>query len=109
MADIISFEDGESLDLDTIEGAYQYVGRFLNKHAAHSSEWACLAKLYRRARGTEASPAIESGEKIIVDGDKAIKIIAAYEDIRPPFTPDEQAKIDRGIKWLQEPDLGEEP
>ncbi len=43
----LQLENGESVDLDTDEGCYQYVGDFLNRHAASSGVWAALAKLYR--------------------------------------------------------------
>ena len=39
--------DGEVLDLHSVEGTYQYVGKFLNKHAAPSDVWACFGKLHQ--------------------------------------------------------------
>ena len=46
MAHMVSFDDGESLDIDTKPGAYGHVWRFLKEHGASSVICASLGKLF---------------------------------------------------------------
>ena len=50
---IITFDDGATLDLDTTQGAYKYVGRFLIENGASSRVFECLALLYRSVEQQE--------------------------------------------------------
>jgi hypothetical protein len=45
MSHVISFDDGETIDLHTDEGAYRHVGRFLRKHGADSLTFSSLGRL----------------------------------------------------------------
>lgn len=45
MSHIVGFADGEVIDLDTVEGAYKYVGRCLRESGAPSDVFASLGKL----------------------------------------------------------------
>lgn len=45
MSEIITFDDGEVVDLHTVEGAYGYVGRFLKENGAHGKTFSALESL----------------------------------------------------------------
>lgn len=46
MAHLISCEDGGHFDLDTKQGAYKYVSKFLLENGADSMVFSALGKLY---------------------------------------------------------------
>ncbi len=49
----ITTPKGSVFDLDTIEGAYGYVGEFINSKGASSDIWKCLSLLYNCSCGLE--------------------------------------------------------
>lgn len=46
MSNILGFSDGEVIDLDTFDGAYKHVGRFLRENGAPSDVFASLGNLH---------------------------------------------------------------
>ncbi len=44
--DLLSFDDGETVDLHTVEGAYKYVSRFLLENGAHSKTFSALGMMF---------------------------------------------------------------
>ena len=44
---ILSFDDGTSVDLDTAKGQYDYVCRFLVENGADSGVFAAITNLFR--------------------------------------------------------------
>jgi hypothetical protein len=53
MSNIISTCDGDILDLDTADGQYKYLGKFLCEHGASSRLWAALSNIHRLAKERE--------------------------------------------------------
>jgi len=53
MGNILSTKKGV-YDLDTIRGAYEYLAERLGRYGAPGGDFACLALLYREAKGTES-------------------------------------------------------
>ena len=64
MSHIVSFDDGEILDLDTAEGAYRHVGRFLRKNGADSKVFASLGKLFPRLRVPENNGPLTPSQRV---------------------------------------------
>ena len=44
--DLLSFDDGEVVDLHTVEGAHNYVSRFLRENGAHSKTFSALGMMF---------------------------------------------------------------
>lgn len=47
MSHSVTFDDGETLDLHTRDGAYRHVARFLRENGAPGGYFSSLEKLYR--------------------------------------------------------------
>lgn len=55
MSYLITLTNGETIDLDTSEGQYSYVGQFLGEHTASSEVWSALGSLYAKAISREST------------------------------------------------------
>lgn len=76
---LITCEDGESFDLHTNRGAYEYVGRFLRMNAADSQTFSCLGRLC-----PDSSDVVRINKKVLFTILKSHNLLSQAEYNRNP-------------------------
>ena len=59
MSNAMLFEDGEILDLDTMDGVYEHVARFLREKGADSDIFCSLSRLKKWSEQHKKYPVVE--------------------------------------------------